>query len=68
VKISVQRKRGARWVSARKATAAVAKSGTYSRDLASLSAGSYRVRARFTGTGSAAPSSSSYHRFRLSRH
>jgi len=67
VKISVQRKRGSRWVSARQATAAVAKSGTYSRDLASLAAGRYRVRARFTGSGAALPSSSEYRKFTLSR-
>jgi Hypothetical glycosyl hydrolase family 15 len=67
VKISVQRKRGSGWVTARRATATVAQAGTYSRDLARLASGSYRVRARFTGTGSALPSSSGYHKFTLSR-
>jgi len=65
VAISVQRKRGTGWVTARQATAAVAKSGAYSRNLVRLAAGTYRVRARFTGTGTALPSNSDYHRFRL---
>jgi hypothetical protein len=39
--------------------------GAYSRDVAKLPRGSYRVQARYLGTGTTLPSRSTYHRFSL---
>ncbi len=65
VKITIQKRAGRRWKTARKAQAAVSTAGAYSRDVAKLHRGSYRVQARYLGTGSTMPSSSKYHRFSL---
>jgi Hypothetical glycosyl hydrolase family 15 len=65
VKITIQKRAGRKWKTARKAQAAVSTVGAYSRDVAKLPRGSYRVQARYLGTGSTLPSSSAYHRFSL---
>ena len=67
MKINVQRRAGRRWSSAGTTSAPVTTQGRYSRVLNKLAAGSYRVQARYLGTGNAAPSSSPYHRFSLHR-
>ena len=65
VRIDVQRKRGHRWKSIRRASVAVRHSGRYSRSLPRLARGRYRVRASYLGTGAARPSRSGYHRFKV---
>jgi hypothetical protein len=65
VKITIQKRAGRRWKTARKAQAAVSTVGAYGRDVAKLPRGSYRVQASYLGTGSTLPSSSKYHRFSL---
>jgi hypothetical protein len=67
VRIDVQRRRGHRWTSVRRARAAVSPSGRYSHALARLARGRYRVRASYLGTGTARPSRSGYHRFSVRR-
>ncbi len=56
VRISVARKRGKRWSVVRRTSASVSKRGTFARDIARLPRGTYRVSARYLGTGSARPS------------
>jgi hypothetical protein len=65
VKITIQQRKGRKWKTARRTHAIVSAVGAYSRDVAKLRRGSYRVRARYLGTGSTLPSSSRYHRFSL---
>jgi hypothetical protein len=65
VKITIQKRAGRTWKTARRAHASVSTAGAYSRDVAKLPRGSYRVQARYLGTGTTLPSRSSYHRFSL---
>jgi hypothetical protein len=65
VRITIEKRRGGGWTRARRARATVQRSGEYSRDVARLARGSYRVQARYLGTGTALPSRSAYHRFSL---
>jgi hypothetical protein len=65
VKITIQKRAGRAWKTARQAHATVSTVGAYSRDVAKLPRGAYRVQARYLGTGSTLPSSSAYHRFSL---
>jgi hypothetical protein len=67
VRIVVERRHGHRWKSVRRSRAPVSDSGRYSRALARLARGRYRVRASYEGTGTARPSSSGYHRFSVRR-
>jgi putative glycosyl hydrolase-like family 15 (GHL15) protein len=67
VRIEVQRRHGRRWKSVRRTSVAVGHSGRYSRALTRLARGRYRVRASYLGTGTARPSRSGYHRFRVRR-
>jgi hypothetical protein len=67
VRIDVQHQRGHRWKSIRRTRAAVGHGGRYSRSLAHLARGRYRVRASYLGTGTARPSRSGYHRFKIQR-
>jgi hypothetical protein len=65
VKITIEKKSGAKWATARRTQATVSKTGDFSRDVAQLNHGKYRVSARYLGTGTALPSKSDYHRFSL---
>jgi hypothetical protein len=63
VRITVQKRRGRHWQTARRAVARVSRAGAYSRRLPRLSRGKYRVRAAYLGTRAARPSHSAYRRF-----
>jgi hypothetical protein len=67
VRIEVERRHGHGWTSVRRSRAAVSQSGRYSRALARLARGRYRVRASYLGTGTARPSRSGYRRFSIRR-
>ena len=67
VRIVVDRRRGHGWKSVRRTRATVSHSGRYSRAVARLARGRYRVRASYLGTGTARPSRSDYHGFRVRR-
>jgi putative glycosyl hydrolase-like family 15 (GHL15) protein len=55
-RVTVQRKRGGRWVTVRRAKDSVSKRGKYAGEIRRLSRGTYRVIASFEGTGTARPS------------
>jgi hypothetical protein len=59
VRVAVQRRRGGRWVTVRRAKDSVSKRGRYADAFAPLKRGSYRALARFEGTGTAEPSTAS---------
>ena len=63
--MTVQRKRGKGWVTVRRVKPNIAKSGRFEGAIARLSRGTYRVAARFEGTGTAQPSRSGYRTRRL---
>jgi hypothetical protein len=65
VKITIQKQAGRKWSTARRTKATVSSSGDFSRDVAKLRRGKYRVMARYLGTGTALPSRSDFHRFSL---
>ena len=58
VRVTVQRRRGSGWTTVRRTSATVTRRGAYERSIARLARGTYRVAARFLGTGTARPSSS----------
>jgi hypothetical protein len=60
VRVTVQRKRGKAWATVRSVRPNVGKSGRFEGKLARLARGTYRVAARFEGTGTADPSRSGY--------
>jgi hypothetical protein len=62
VRVTVQRRSGRRWRTALRANASVSRRGAYERAISRLRRGTYRVSARFLGTGTARPSTSSYAR------
>ena len=53
--MTVQRKRGKGWVTARRTRLNISKRGRFEGAIARLSRGTYRVAARFEGTGTASP-------------
>jgi hypothetical protein len=55
-RVTVQRKRGRKWVTVRRAKDSVSKRGRYSGEIRRLTRGTYRVIASFEGTGTARPS------------
>jgi putative glycosyl hydrolase-like family 15 (GHL15) protein len=55
-RVTVQRKRGGRWATVRRAKDSVSKRGRYSGEIRRLARGTYRAIARFEGTGTARPS------------
>jgi hypothetical protein len=59
VRVTVQRRSGRRWRTVLRANASVSRRGAYERAISRLRRGTYRVSARFLGTGTARPSSSS---------
>ena len=65
VKITIEKQAGTKWATARRTQATVSKCGDFSRDVAKLQRGQYRVSARYMGTGTALPSKSDYDRFQL---
>ena len=65
VHVTVQRQRGKRWVTVRRAKPSIAKRGRFEGAIARLARGTYRVTARFEGTGTAEPSRSRYRTRRL---
>ena len=65
VRLTVQKRKGRGWRTARRASAPVGAAGAYARTLRRLGRGAYRVRASYTGTPVARASSSPYHRFRV---
>ena len=58
VHVTVQRKRGKGWVTVRRVKPTIAKRGRFEGAIARLARGTYRVAARFEGTGTAHPSRS----------
>ena len=58
VHVTVQRKRGKGWVTVRRTKPNISKRGRFEGAIARLSRGTYRVAARFEGTGTAQPSRS----------
>jgi hypothetical protein len=64
VRLTVERKRGRRWVVAVRTGSSVKKSGSFARDIPRLRKGSYRVTGSFQGTGTSKPSRSSAKPFR----
>jgi hypothetical protein len=65
VSVTVQRKRGKGWLTARRVKPNVGKRGRFEAAIARLPRGTYRVRARFEGTGTARPSRSPFRTHRL---
>jgi hypothetical protein len=63
VKLTVQKRRGRHWRTARHASTRVSGAGAYRRTLTRLHHGTYRVRASYLGSDTARPSRSRYHRF-----
>jgi hypothetical protein len=55
-RVTVQRKRGGKWVTVRRAKDSVSKRGRYSGEIKPLARGTYRAIATFEGTGTARPS------------
>ena len=64
VRLTVERKRGSKWVVVLRTKGSVKKSGSFSRDIPRLKGGSYRVSGYFEGTGTSKPSRSSAKPFR----
>ena len=64
VRLTVERKRGSKWVVVLRTKGSVKKSGSFSRDIPRLSRGNYRVSGFFEGTGTSKPSRSSAKPFR----
>ncbi|MDA0171299.1 putative glycoside hydrolase family 15 protein [Solirubrobacter taibaiensis] len=64
VRLTVERKRGSKWVVVLRTKGSVKKSGSFSRDIPRLSRGNYRVSGYFEGTGTSKPSRSSAKPFR----
>ncbi len=58
VRLTVERRRGGRWVLARRVAATVKRSGSFYKDIPRLSHGTYRLRGSFLGTGTSRPSKS----------
>jgi hypothetical protein len=58
VRVTVKRRRGSRWTTVLRTTATVSRRGAYERAIQRLRRGTYRVSARFQGTGTARPSAS----------
>jgi outer membrane biosynthesis protein TonB len=67
VKITIARRLDHKWIVVRRTAASVTGAGRYARNLTRLARGTYRVQARYLGTGTAKPSRSTYHRFTLRR-
>lgn len=63
VRVTVERKRGARWAVVRRVKVAVKRSGRFTKDIPKLPGGSYRVSAYFEGTGTSKPARSGYSPF-----
>jgi putative glycosyl hydrolase-like family 15 (GHL15) protein len=63
VKLTVQKRRGRHWKTARRASTRVSAGGVYRRTLSRLHHGTYRVRASYLGSDTARPSRSHFHRF-----
>jgi hypothetical protein len=63
VRLTVQKRSGRRWRTARSASTAVHAAGTYRRTLTRLRRGAYRVRASYLGSRTSRPSRSRYRRF-----
>jgi len=64
VRLTVELKRGGKWVVARRAKVAVKRNGRFVKDIPSLPGGTYRVRGFFEGTGTSQPARSSNRTFR----
>ena len=64
VRLTVERKRGSKWVVVLRTKGSVKKSGSFSRDIPRLGRGHYRVSGYFEGTGTSKPSRSSAKPFR----
>lgn len=63
VRVTVERKRGAKWAVARRVKVAVKRNGRFTKDIPTLPGGSYRVSGFFEGTGTAKPARSGYSAF-----
>jgi hypothetical protein len=56
VRLTVSRKRGGKWVVARRVVATVKRSGSFYKDIPRLPHGTYRLSGGFLGTGTSLPS------------
>src|SRR6478735_6414616 len=65
VRLTVERRRGTKWVVVLRTKGSVKKSGSFSRDIPRLRRGHYRVSGAFEGTGTSKPSRSSAKPFRV---
>jgi hypothetical protein len=64
VRLTVERKRGSRWVVVLRTKGSVKQGGTFARDIPRLRGGAYRVSGYYGGTGTSRPSRSSAKPFR----
>jgi hypothetical protein len=64
VRLTVERKRGSKWVVVLRTRTSVQKHGRFGRDIPRLRRGAYRVSAAYEGTGTSKPSRSSAKPFR----
>ena len=63
VRVTVERKRGAKWAVVRRVKVAVKRSGRFTKDIPKLPSGSYRVSGYYEGTGTSKPARSGYSAF-----
>ena len=63
VRVTIERKRGAKWAVARRVKVAVKRNGRFTKDIPTLPGGSYRVSGFFEGTGTSKPARSGYSTF-----
>ena len=63
VRLTIEKRRGARWSVIRRVTATVHRHGTFYLDIRALGSGTYRLSGAFQGTGTALPSHSAARTF-----
>ncbi|MDA0183009.1 putative glycoside hydrolase family 15 protein [Solirubrobacter phytolaccae] len=63
VRVTIERKRGAKWAIVRRVKVAVKRTGRFTKDIPTLPSGSYRVSGYFEGTGTSKPARSGYSTF-----
>lgn len=63
VRVTIERKRGAKWAVVRRVKVSVKRTGRFTKDIPTLPGGSYRVSGYFEGTGTSKPARSGYSTF-----
>lgn len=63
VRVTIERKRGAKWAVVRRIKVSVKRTGRFTKDIPTLPGGSYRVSGYFEGTGTSKPARSGYSTF-----